>query len=194
MLQMDIAGAEREGVFSVGRNKLGEFSIVHEATPENDTTGATNFNGFYLLGDYLFQSYTLTTEKVSKTNQGSFSTKTAIYETKNYDGSEHGFDGSWKKDLLGVTLVTEPLTLSPEGKVLVRYRTDDAIQTGGANWTTLLTHDTTSGTVKRIFTSVTESLPKSYSEIQFRIESTEGAEIVKLSFKETVTGQERAYE
>lgn len=58
MMSINLHGATREGVWSIGRNPSGGFAIVHERTPNNDTalTSGT-LNNFFIVGDFMFISY-----------------------------------------------------------------------------------------------------------------------------------------
>ena len=93
--------------------------------------------------------------------------------------------GSLIKDLVGVTVTTEPLPTA--GRVRLDYAIDNGI--GGGSWTNIL-DETTDNSIS--FSAIT-GLAKEYKEIQFRIRSTGNAEITSLSFKEEVAGK-RNYE
>lgn len=182
MASITLNGTVREGLWSVGRNKLGQWSLVHERTPNNDTALTSGvMRGFFIVGDYVFQAYVDNgTHAVSKTNDTE-AYATSIWESKIYDGG----DATQKKDLLGLSLSTEPLDDSPATSADVYYKKDNE-----SSYTQLFTHDVDgeisydairnedAGTV----------LPKDYKEIQFKIEST-GATITSFGFQEEITGK-----
>ena len=187
LMSISLNGAVREGVWSVGRNSEGLWTIVHERTPNNDTA-LTNgaLKGFFFVGDFLFIASTNNagTYQLLKTNNSESLTATSIYESKIFDNG----DASLKKKLLGFSIITEPLDDSPAAQVVVKYKIDNE-----TSFTTFLTHDT-DGAISDAAVNIESSgasLPE-YKEIQFRIESTNGAVITGFSFKSEVTGR-RSY-
>ena len=182
LMSITLNGAVHEGVWSVGRSSPGSsYTLVHERTPNNDTalTSAT-LDGFIALGDYLFQAYSSSsTFAVTKTNDSSSYAATAIYESKIFDA---GFPQAYK-DLIDVTVTHEYLPTA--GQVVLRYRIDQE-----TSWTTIFTN-TTNNSISHSANNIESTgaaLPKYYKEIQFRVESTGGAEISSISFREDVTG------
>lgn len=175
-------GTVREGLWSIGRNKQGQWALVHERTPNNDTALTSGImRGFFILGDYVFQAYVDNgTYAVSKTNDEE-SYATSIIETVKYNAG----DSSKKKDLLGFSVMTDPLDDSPAASVVVKYKKDNE-----SSYTTFMTHDT-DGAISdsAVNTEATGAvLPKDYKEISFRIEST-GAVITGYSFREKITNK-----
>lgn len=176
MMSISLNGATREGCWSVGRsNTSGQFTVVHEATPNNDTALSSGaLNGFIKVGDYLFQSYTSGgTYGLSKTDDSANYTATAIYETTiRNDG-----DSSLTKKLLGVTVHTESMPAA--GQIVLKYRVNRA-----TNWTTIFTN-TTDSDISHDAVNIESSGANlgEYKEIEFRIESTGGAVVTGLSYK-----------
>jgi len=171
MLSIDIDGVTREGVWSIGINK-DRFNIVHERTPNNDTSlaGGATLKSFFYVGDFLFQSYQETNFNLTKTNHQNSYTAKSIYEKK-----FNTFGSGFKKNLMGAELTFEPLPT--DGQVVLRYKTD-----ANSSWTTIITEGTDNAISKAV--SGGASLPKAYKEIDFRIESTGGAIITSLRLKE----------
>lgn len=165
----------REGVWSVGVIPGIGFNIVHERTPNNDTfLVSPTLHSFFFVGDYLFISYTSNaTIAMTKTDDQSVFA-TSIYESKRFNTG----DSSQYKDLLEATVATEYMPTA--GQVVLKYRTDQ-----NTAYTTIFTN-TTDNSISR---SAITGLPKEYKEIQFRIESTGGAEITALIFKESLKGR-----
>ena len=169
-----VESAYRAGVWSVG--KVGDqFVVIHERTPINDTaiTGG-GLRSFIKVGDFLFIAFVNAggSNAIYRTNDTKSFTATAIYESKFFAG-----DASKKKDLVGFSIMTEYLTGS--GQVVCKYRIDNE-----TSFTTFLTHSTANAISASVSSGAT--LPKAYKEIQFRLESTNSAEITGFSFKESI--------
>lgn len=180
MLGGTFAGAVREGVWSISRKAGGGFTLIHERTPNNNTalTSGILYN-FFLLGDFMFISYNSSSAyALSKSDDQANYTASGIYETKRFDAG----DASLKKDLIGGTVMTE--FLPTNGKIILEYRIDQ-----NTTWVNIFTEETNNS----ISFSAVNDLPTDYKEIQFRIESTGGAEVTSLSFKEEITGK-RVYD
>lgn len=181
MMLTSLYGATREGVWSVGRTPTGELAVVHERTPNNDTALSTGtLHGFYLVGEYMFQSFTTSAAvEMTKTNDSSSYTATSIYETKILNDG----DASLVKRLHGVSVMTEYLPTA--GQVVVRYRKDEE-----TSFTTIIT-TATDNEVSHSAINIESSgavLPE-YKEITFRIQSTGGAVITGLSWKSEIVGK-----
>jgi len=182
---IEYEGAVRDGVWSLGRNTAeSPISLVHERTSNNNTALETGDNpqNFILVGDYVFITYsdsgTMTT---TKTTSGSAYAHNAIYRSKVFDAG----DSSLKKDLIGVSVMTEYLPSS--GSVTLGYRKNEE-----TSYTTILTHDADdeiSDSAVNIESSGA-ALPKDYKEIQFELVATgANAEITGFSFRERVVGK-----
>lgn len=130
---------------------------------------ATSLEGMFVLGRYWFFAHSLD----GSVNRTDTTYGTAVYQSQKFT---EGDAGTTKK-LLGVTVTFAPL---PSGaSVIVKYRKDEA-----TTWTTIFTH-TTANSIRHTARNIESSdanLP-TYKEIQFRIESTGGAEITGLKFK-----------
>jgi len=84
-------------------------------------------------------------------------------------------DSSVKKKLIGVTVMTSPLV----GQIVLKYRKDEETA-----WIAIFTN-ATANSISHSAINIESSgatLPE-FKEIQFRIESTNGAEIIGLKFK-----------
>jgi len=175
MMSTSLYGATREGVWSVGRTPGGPFTLFHERTPNNDTALTSGvLKGFYIVADYLFQSYIDNgTYALSKTND-SASYATSIYETKILNEG----DSSLKKDLMGASVMTEYMPAN--GQIVLKYKKDEE-----TSFTTIFTN-TTDSSISYSAVNIESSgaaLPKGYKEITFRIESTGGAVVTGLHYK-----------
>ena len=138
MMRAYINGAQRDGVWSLGRNPEGGWVLAHERTPNNDTAISTgNLQTFFYVGDYLFQSYVNSAGDfaVSKTNDSLSFTHISIYESKIFSGEKDGYDASYYKDLKEITVTTEYMPTA--GQIILQARTDEATA-----WTTIFVNTT----------------------------------------------------
>lgn len=181
MMVITMDGIDRGGVWSIGLNRAGQWAITLERTHDNTTTATSvDFYNFIYAGDYLFQAYVSGGAfALSKTDEdpNTYASNSAIYITKILNAD----DSSLKKDLIGVSVTTEPLTTS--GTYTLGYKIDDTIDDSTA-FTTIFTE----GTDNSISFATTASLPKDYKELALRIVST-GVEITGISLKERVAGK-----
>lgn len=170
--------AVREGVWSITKKPGDGFALVHERTPNDDTALTTGqLKGFFVVGDFMFISYVSSgTYGLSKTDDQATFGATSIYE-KRFNGG----DSSLVKDLVGISVMTEPLPST--GSVTLKYLTDQ-----NTSYTTIFTN-TTLNSLSYSVEGLSGLLPKNYKELQLRIESTGGAEITAYSFEEEITGK-----
>lgn len=171
-MSIKLWGAQRDGVWSFGRVPGGEYTLVHERTPQNDTAVTSYIPyGFLFVGDFLFQSYNNNgTNTLSKTNDQASYTAMSIAETVKWNAG----DASCKKALKGVAVMFESL---PSGaQVTLYYRQDEATA-----WTKMFV-ETTANSISYAAvgidgTDATNPGVKisDWKEIQFRAESVGGA-------------------
>ena len=174
---LTLDGTNRMGVWSIGRSSSTRpISLTLEYLPNNDTA-VTSLDGFFVLGSLAYIAYD-SAGAMSKTDNASTFTATSIYETLKDD-----FDSlSQKKKLIGVSVATK--ALASGGQVVVKYKMD-----AESSWTTIMTHST----VGDISKSAVGINTPDFNEIQFRIESTGGAEITGLYYTAEIVGK-RTYE
>ena len=180
MMLVEFGGSVRDGIWSIGRSPGAPLAVVHERTSNNDTALATTdtIKNFFVVGDYAFISYQAGgTFALNKTSDTATYTASSVYESKKFDAG----NPSLKKDLVGVTVTTEYLPTA--GQVILEYRVDQ-----NTAWTNIFTN-TTDNSISHSVNSSSGLLPKDYKEIEFRIESTGGAEITSLQFTEEITGK-----
>src|SRR3990167_3646851 len=186
---IELNGSVRDGIWSIGRSGPNEeFALIHERTSNNNTALVTGDipNGFFLIGDYLFQSYLVNATSIfniTKTDDGSTFSHNSVYETKTYDAG----DASFYKDLLEVVVQTEYMPAA--GQITLAYQVDEDI--GTSTWTTIFTNSTNnsiSNTANNIESSGVQ-LPRAYKQIAFRILSTGGTEVTGLLFREQIIGR-----
>lgn len=178
LMAATIDGEVREGLWSVGKNAQGVWTLNHELTPNNGTALTSGvLKGFIKVGDYTLISYVDNgTYAVSKTDNAATYSATAIRETIKYTND----DSSLKKKLLGVTVMYDPLPTA--GSVTLKYKKDE-----DTSWTTIFTDGTDSAISHSAVNIESTGVPlPEYQEIQFRIESTGGAIITGLDFTSEV--------
>lgn len=129
----------QDGVWSIGRNSVGQFSIIRERSPENDTAiggGIADLKNFFYVRDYLFISYLDSTDAfaLSKTDNASSYSHTSFYETKKFNLE----DIDKIKKLIGASLMFEALPAN--GIVRLFYRKDEE-----TSWTRIFTYGTDNG-------------------------------------------------
>ena len=175
LMLIELNGAVRDGIWSIGRNEAGEWSLINDYTTQSAalTTGSGLLYSFIIVGDFALIAYQGGGAfQVSKTAEGATYTTNSTYETKRFITGGSGV----KKNLIGTTVETEFLPTA--GQVVLAYRVDQ-----NTAWTTIDTYTTDNG----ISFSSVAGLPKDYKEIEFQILSTGGAEITALSFQEEIT-------
>ena len=172
LLTITLNGTKEQGLWKIGRSRIGEpFSVVMDRTPNNDTalTSGT-LEGFFILGDYAFIAYiSSSVYGLSKTDDTNLHAHTAVYETTILNGG----DSSITKKLVKATVINEPLTTNSD--ITLKYRKDQE-----TSFTTISNYDGTTSTnthqnkLRRTAANIESSgavLP-SYKEITFRAEIT----------------------
>lgn len=146
----------------------GQIILTANQNIASVTAGQT-INGIYELTEFWFVAHSASTT-LQTLITGTYTQESAI-ETILYSLG----DSSVKKKLLGVTVMTPPLA----GQIVLEYRKDE-----DTAWTTIFTHAVTNSISHSAINieSSGATLPE-FKEIQFRIESTLGAEITGLKFK-----------
>ncbi len=167
------------GLWSVGKNQAGEWSLSLAQTANNDTD-PNSLYGFYITpNDYTFIAYNdgLGTEQVSKTDDSASAyTASSIFETIVYNDG----DSSVFKKPLGVTITYEPLPTN--GQVVLKYKKDTE-----TSWTTIFT-DTTDNALSHssVRVEATGATFGENQEIRFQLISTGGAVITGISFESEI--------
>lgn len=191
-------GSVRDGLWSFGRSSPSEpFTLVREQPSNNNTALTTGdiMRGFIVVGDFIFQSFgsggagaTYNTRKTVEVTDTTYSANTII-ETVIYDGSRHGFDESFYKDLSEVSIMTDSMVTA--GVVQVDYAINIDADDGISSWTTIFSNSTNasiSHTANNIESSGA-ALPKQYKNIAFRIITTGGAIVTGFEFREEILGK-----
>lgn len=154
-----------EGIWSFGRkNSQYPFAVTLDIIDENINT--SGIQGFGTAANYFFVAHSAD-GSIDKTDDTSAYTFTSVYESQIYDIG----DPTITKKLSRLSVYTTPL---PSGaSVTVKYKVNN-----DTSFTTIGTLST-SGSLSRDFYSIesTDTAFATFKEIQFRIESTGGAEI-----------------
>ena len=173
------------GIWAFGRKNVNSnFALTVDYIEEAADTSNFFINSFGNAGDYWFISHSaISAGKVTKTDDAANFTITSIYDTQIFNG---GDAASWKS-LLDATVTT--VFLPTAGQIVLRYRIDNE-----TSYTTIFTN-TTDASISHTANNIESNgnpLPKYYKEIQFRIQSTGGAEITEFDFNQEILG--RKYE
>lgn len=179
-MSINLHSARREGVWSVGKNELGQWTLIHEYTPDNDTltenSGTGALRGFFVLGDYVFQAFVnaASGHEVTKTDNASTYSATTIYESVvNPNMPEEDL----YKNKTPTSVTVRYVALPTAGQVVLKQRADST--TAWASITAAFTDTTDSSKVQEITSNTNLT---SGRELEFRLESTGGAEILELIY------------
>lgn len=158
------------GIWVVGRkNEDYPWQVTMDRLVDNDST-VTSIQAIYKLGDYMWAAHS-NNGSVDRTNDSASYTATSIFDTQRYNSD----DPSRQKRLRGVAV--SYVALGSSAQCVLKYRKDEE-----TSFTTIFT-ETTDNTMSTEVTAISTnaSLPE-FHEIQFRIESTGGAQITELRF------------
>jgi hypothetical protein len=176
-LKANINGADRYSLFSVGKNKNGQF-VVNGDLRVNNEVAPTSIDGFTRVGDVWYTSLNSGTVTRTATTYN----VNSIYESLNNPNMPEA-DRHSKKQLMGVQVVYDPLPVGAQ--VSVAYRTDNS-----GTYTTIL-DDTTTGSKQMYNTKTFDGV--NYGEFNhgydysFRILSSGGAVVRSLTYKYQVS-------
>lgn len=174
-LMSNSAGTEyHEGLFSFGRKNTNyPFALTLDIIDENVTTSGIQAFGF--AANYAFISHSAD-GSVDKLNDAATFAFTSIYESQLFDFGDPDSD----KRLESVKVSFRKLAAGEA--VTAKYRWDDA-----TSWVTIGT-DSTDDDKSRTFLSVeaTDTPFSSGRELQIRLESTGGAELLSFALKATI--------
>jgi len=169
-----VDGTLRDGIWSINPTDSG-FAVTQEYTPNNTTALTTGIpSGFYILNDFVFQSYIdNSTWALSKTNESEAYT-TGVYETTiNPQMPADHRDG--EKQLLSARVSYEKLASGDT--VVMYYRVD-----GGA-WVEIGTASIDDSLYFEKTAPGTDPNFVAGSEYEFKLESTGGAVITAFTYK-----------
>lgn len=172
------ANANYYGLWSVGRNKLGQWTVILERVATNDNT-ETGVLAAAMYGDFLTCTHTsggTITYTLNGNNLNSIYDATSAYETtlNPQMPEEH----KMRRKVLRSVFATY-LPLPADAQVVLKYRLDALKST---NWTTAFTETTDS----KIRTEKTHNADGKvfgeFDNLELRVESTDGAIITGIGY------------
>lgn len=160
-------GATSRGIFGYGRKNINApYALTLALVDEN----ASSIQGFGNVGDYWFLCEN-GDGSVRKSDDQANYTITSTMESQKYNGG----DIAMRKKLHSVLATYAPLPAA--GQVVLKYRKDEE-----TSYTTLFTETTDNAMATNMANGAAITLPE-FKEIQFKIESTGGAEITSWGFR-----------
>ena len=161
------------GIWVFGRKNVNSnFTIALDTIDENVDSSNFYINSFGSAGNYFFINHSADFS-ITRTNDAATYSFSSIYESQIFNGG----DSSVLKKLIGITVNTAPLPTA--GQIVAKYRKDE-----DSSYTTIFTHTTDNSLAHSSVNieSTGATLP-TFRELQIRIESSGGAEVVGFSFK-----------
>lgn len=171
LADLEIREQQYAGIWCIARSETGNYALSFDKDPVV-SNAVNSLSDFFIIGDYFYVSFNDGTSDIFSRNVATEGyTKTSLYETTIINSG----DPTKNLSLLGVTVTTEPLPA--DGQVILKYRIDSE-----SSYTTIFTHSTDNslGYATTIIESTGAQLPTDFREIQFRVESTGGAEITSI--------------
>lgn len=164
-----LAAETRHVVFAVKRTSNGLVILCDQEVSSVSVT--QNINGIFNLQGHWYVSYDANAKTLVTRSSSLY--PTAVYESSIFS---EGTSALTKK-LVGITVLTSPLPSA--GSVILSYRKDEETA-----WTDIFTNATDNSVSHDAVNieSTGVNLPQ-YNEIQFRIQSTGGAEIIGFTWK-----------
>lgn len=158
------------GIWSFGRNSASyDYALSLDYTEPNLETSNWVIGSFGNAGNYWWINHSVD-GSVTKTNDQATYTTTSYFDTVKYNGG----DVNKLKRLVGVAVSKASTT----GQVVLKYKTET-----DSSFVTMHTMATGTAVSQELISIVStgKNLPE-FHEIQFRVESTGGAEITGLKF------------
>jgi hypothetical protein len=188
LMALTIDGELLVGIWSISRKTSGGFKLEFITPPRNDTAVTQGkLKGFFRFPGYHFIAYLNENDgnkyTIWRTDSQANYTGTTVFNTVINPGKEGGSEITRK--LLGVTMTTAPLQTGEQ--VVLKYKKD-----GETSHTTIFTQKADDANDEDYLSirhsainieSTGANLPQS-KELKLRMESTGGAEITGLYFKE----------
>lgn len=167
------------GLWSVGKNKFGEWTVILERVATNDNS-ETGVIAAAMYGDFLSTAHTSAgtlTYTVNGNVLSSIYGATSVYEsTINPEMSDD--HKRLRKRLVGVYATYLPLPAA--GQVVMKYRVNS---NKDDSWTTIFTETTDDETLTEAVTDANKNQFPDFENVEFRLESTGGAVITGFGYK-----------
>jgi|TARA_R100000501_G_C2624590_1_gene117856 hypothetical protein len=162
-------GTDLTGIYVVGRNVQGRWVVTMDRRL-NNTTGVNQIDAIRKVGEFWWISHTPSENTVERTNDQEVYT-TAILESQKIGSSE--------KDHQSIALAINHVALTSGQTMVVKYRANEE-----SSWTTIMTSSKVDSLSKEATMEIDQNRNlKNFREMQFRLESTGGAEITGFLFK-----------
>jgi len=171
--KITLNGESRHTIFCVGKNDNGEIIVHPDINIDNDTA-ITIINGFAKFDDIWFVAHNNDGSINQTLNDGSYA-GTSIWESLKNPSMDIE-DRHLLKKLINVSVSFSKLPSN--GQVVLKYRLD-----GATSWDTIKTETTDNGVYFKTTNLSDGQQFKQGREIEFRIESTGGAEITEFSYE-----------
>jgi hypothetical protein len=163
------AGTDLTGIYVVGKNIQGRWAVTMDRRL-NNTTGVNQVSAIKKAGEFWWISHTPTDDTVERTDDSATYT-TAILESQKI--------GSPEKDHQSIALAINHVALTSGQTVVVKYRANEE-----SSWTTIMTSSKLNALSKEATIEIDQNKNlKNFREMQFKLESTGGAEITGFLFK-----------
>ena len=193
---------EHIGFWSVGRKNANYPFVVNFERFATTANNETAIWAAIMRGDYMWSVCNTdggdeSTAGITRTDDKMNFLATSVYISQKFNGEIHGFDGSWKKNLKGVSVQHGKL---PSGAwVKMYYRVD-----GATSWTSIFKNETDNTLSYEAVLADTDldgtsdtNLQRHYREIEFKIEyygsnvSSGDYSFNGFSFKEDIVGRDK---
>jgi len=169
-----------KGIWAIDSNGNATLDYVEEDVTDD---GTAVYNGILKTGNMWTIAHSSDgSVNRTKVTSGAKFTFTSKYESLIFDEG----DNSKTKKLIGVTVMTE--ALPADGQVVLKYRKDEDLVSG--SWTTIFT-EATDDSIEFDAINISGATLPEYKEIQFRIESTGGAEITGLKWRSEILDKQK---
>ena len=163
------SGTDLSGIYVVGKNAQGRWAVTMDRRL-NNTTGVNQLSAIRKSGDYWWISHTPNSDTVERTNDQANYT-TAVLESQKI--------GSPERDHQSMALAINHVALTSGQTVVVKYRVNET-----SSWTTIMTSSKVGTLSKEATMEIDQNKNlKNFREMQFKLESTGGAEITGFLFK-----------
>lgn len=173
------ADANYYGLWSVGKNKLGQWTVVREQGATNDDS-ETGIIAAAKHGDFLscvHSSAGTITSSYADDTLASIYDSTAFYETGPNQGMTEG-DRIKRKKLKSFFISTLPLPSG--GQVTMKYRVNSK---KSDSWSTAIIESTTGKTLTESVVDINGGQFPEFDINELRVESTEGAIITSFGYE-----------
>lgn len=176
MAEMTIDGVLNNGIWALGKDNTGKWTLWFDRLPNNDTAIALgSMAGFIVTGDYAMISYNDGGFQLTETSTNATAySSSSILETV-INPNIPVVDYSNNKQLMTVAVSYD--SLPSGGQVVIKYKVN------GGGWITVFTETTAGKCLTEMTYDASGTAFTAGNEYQFRIESMGGVMITGLKYK-----------